>query len=73
MSFLAERVLAERPKFFLLGINAPAAEDDAQRGHHWNREIYAQDSGDFSSSHDSKNRGQRMQFHAVAHDARGGT
>ena len=35
-------------------------------------EIYAQDAGDFSSSHDSKNRGQGMQFHTVAHDARGG-
>src|SRR5256885_14325467 len=62
-------VVREWAKFLLLGIQTPAAEEDAQAGHDRDREIHAQDAGDLAPCHHSENCAQGMQFHALAHNS----
>src|SRR5579862_379882 len=71
MRFLAaEGIFRQRAEFFLFGVEAPAAEDDAQAGHDGDGEVDAEDAGDFASGHYTENCRQGVQFHALAHDAR---
>ena len=54
----------------LFGIEPPATEDDAQARHNRDGKINPEYAGDFTAGHHPENRGQGMQFHALAHDAR---
>src|SRR6202035_615617 len=65
-----EWIFGERAEFLLFGIEAPAAQNDAQTCHDGNGKVNAQDTGDFAAGHDTEDRGQRMKFHALTHDAR---
>ena len=57
----AEWIFGEGAELLLFGVEAPAAEDDAQAGHHGNGEVDAEDAGDFASGHDAEDGGQGMQ------------
>src|ERR1035438_534453 len=63
VNFLAaEGKFGEGTELFLFGVEAPAAENDAQAGHHGDGKINAEDARDFPSGHDAEDRGERMQF-----------
>src|SRR5208282_238808 len=66
---IPHRKFGERAKLLFLGIEPPAAEDNAQAGHYRDREINAENAGDLASGHDAEDRGQGMKLHALAHDA----
>src|ERR1700683_1423347 len=67
MVFLtAEGKFGERAELFLFGIEAPAAQDDTQAGHHGDGKVDAQDAGDFAAGHDAEDGGQGMKVTALA-------
>src|SRR5579864_7129219 len=68
-SLRQERIVVERTKAFLFRVHAPAPPDNPQACHHGNGQIDAENAGDFASREHAKNRGQRMQFHALSHDS----
>src|SRR5206468_7844007 len=47
-----------------------APTHDAKTRHDWDREINAQDAGNFGSSENAEYGRERMQFHGCAHDPR---
>ena len=59
--FLRE-VLVERSELSFFGIDTPATPNDAQTGHHWNREIDAEDPRYFAAR--QKDSGRRCDLEA---------
>src|SRR5277367_1558796 len=68
--FAAYAIFTERSKLSFFRIQPPPPENNSQARHHRNRKINPENACDFASGHHPKNRRQRMQLHALPHDAR---
>ena len=67
-SRLSEKgIFVERAEAAFFSVHAPAPPHNSQAGHHRNRKINTEHSGNFASRQDAENSTERMQFHVFAH------
>src|SRR5581483_12221394 len=65
----AESVLVEWAETLLFRIELPSAPDYAQAGHDGDGEIDAENAGNFAAGEHTEDRGERVEFHLLAHDS----